>query len=707
MNTPESQKVQFGVFEVDLATGELRKAGTKVKLQDQPFQILSALLERPGEIVSREDLRQKIWRDDTFIDFDQGLSKAVNKIREALGDSADNPRFVETLARRGYRFIAPVERACGSAMLVGGSSVAGPKRRAQISVLAIFATLVLVSGWSGFQLYKWLVAGRPDVPFQKVKITSLTSTGTIMSAAVSPDGEYVAYVTSEAGMASLRLRQVLSSSSVQIGPPAKASYAGLTFSRDGSLLYYVKDDENIPPTLYESPVLGGAVKKVIADVGGQITLSPDGSRLAFIRNLPGSETAVIVANADGTAEQKLITGKKGQYFSGAVAWSPDGRTIAFGAGSLGSDIEAVLTVPAEGGLAKPITLSKWFHINHIAWLPNGRALILIAPDQRLGHQQIWYLSYPGGEVQRIVNDPNDYTDISLTSDARTLLAVQRDEVSSIWIAQKGEASSARQITTGASRYDGASGVAWAPDNRIVYGSRSIGSVEIWIMNLDGSNRRQLASDGRFPRVSPDGRHVVFTSDRAGIPHIWRVEIDGSNPEQLTNGQGESQADCSPDGKWLVYSAPDKGWTLWKAPSPEGPAEGHPVQLNQSVGVDPSISPDGKMIAFNYNNGRQAQPDTSPKAGTPVIPFEGGPPIRLIDGEMPVHWTSDGSAVLYVGDSGGVANIWSQPIAGGRPKQLTEFKTDEIFAFDWSRDGKQLALVRGTGTNDAVLIRDLK
>src|SRR6185295_17039159 len=108
MNTPESQKVQFGVFEVDLATGELRKAGTKVKLQDQPFQILSALLERPGEIVSREDLRQKIWRDDTFIDFDQGLSKAVNKIREALGDSADSPRFVETIARRGYRFVADV-----------------------------------------------------------------------------------------------------------------------------------------------------------------------------------------------------------------------------------------------------------------------------------------------------------------------------------------------------------------------------------------------------------------------------------------------------------------------------------------------------------------------------------------------------------------------------------------------------------------------
>src|SRR5215510_2321666 len=101
--------VCFGVFEVDLRAGELRKNGVKIKLQEQPFQILAMLLERPGEIVKREELQQKLWSNDTFVDFDNGLNKAINKIREALGDSADNPRFVETMARRGYRFIAPVE----------------------------------------------------------------------------------------------------------------------------------------------------------------------------------------------------------------------------------------------------------------------------------------------------------------------------------------------------------------------------------------------------------------------------------------------------------------------------------------------------------------------------------------------------------------------------------------------------------------------
>src|SRR5437016_4560384 len=104
-----TSKVKFGIFEADLRAGELRRNGSKVKLQEQPFQVLTVLLERPGEVVSREDLRTKLWPSDTFVDFDHGLNAAVRRLRDALGDSAENPRFVETLARRGYRFLAPVE----------------------------------------------------------------------------------------------------------------------------------------------------------------------------------------------------------------------------------------------------------------------------------------------------------------------------------------------------------------------------------------------------------------------------------------------------------------------------------------------------------------------------------------------------------------------------------------------------------------------
>src|ERR1700683_5325185 len=108
--SPAGRVVRFGVFEVDLAAGELRKSGRRIRLQEQPFQILALLLERPGEVITREEVRQKLWPADTFVDFDHSLNTAINKVREALGDSASSPRYVETLARRGYRFLAPVER---------------------------------------------------------------------------------------------------------------------------------------------------------------------------------------------------------------------------------------------------------------------------------------------------------------------------------------------------------------------------------------------------------------------------------------------------------------------------------------------------------------------------------------------------------------------------------------------------------------------
>jgi Tol biopolymer transport system component/DNA-binding winged helix-turn-helix (wHTH) protein len=695
-----SPRLRFGVFEVDLQSGELRKQGFKIKLQEQPFQVLAALLKRPGEVVTRDALREHLGASSAFVDFDHSLNKAINKIREALADSAESPRFVETLARRGYRWIAPVEYDCEAAP-AERSFIAASRRYRQWAIL-MFSAMVVALAWSGSRLYTGLVANKFSVPFQKTNISRITSTGATTNAAISPDGKYVAFVMSENGKASLWVRQIGTSSNVQISPPTAAGFEGLTFSRDGNFLYYIKNDGKGLATLYELPVLGGAARKLIADVPRQITVSPDGKRLAFTRFFPGKESAVIVANADGTGQRKLITRRGNEYFSGAVAWSPDGKSIVCASGIVTSEpSETLLAISVESGLAKPMTTATWFHVGSIAWIPNGRALIVNAADEISEVERIWHLSYPGGKARRIANDPNDYTGMSLTADAQSLVAVQRDQAYSIWIAPKGE-TSARQITSNASRYDGANGIAWTADNRIVYGSRSSSNFEIWIMKPDGSDRHQLADDGRFPRVTSDGRHVVFTSDRAGIPHIWRVDIDGTNHEQLTNGQGEVGADCSPDGKWLVYTAAQEGWTLWKAPTPEGPSGIRPVQLTQTLGADPSISPDGKMIAFNYRDEH-----ASPTEGTAVIPFEGGPPIKFIDFEMPVRWTSDGRAVLHVRVPVGVANIWSQPIAGGRPKQLTDFRAEEISSFDWSRDGKRLAFVRPAQTSDAVLIRNLE
>jgi Tol biopolymer transport system component len=222
---------------------------------------------------------------------------------------------------------------------------------------------------------------------------------------------------------------------------------------------------------------------------------------------------------------------------------------------------------------------------------------------------------------------------------------------------------------------------------------------------DGTGNKQLSVDASngCPAVSPDGRYIVWDSDRAGLFNIWRMDIDGSNYKQITAGPGEWFPQYSPDGNWLVYRVwgPGLSDSLWKRPT-EG---GEPVRLTDEIGWLPAISPDGKLIACNYRN------EASTKWQIALIPFDGGQPSFLdsLDPSSyrPIHWTPDGHAIAYAVTGGGVSNIWSQPLDGGPPKQLTAFREGLIFDFAWSRDGKQLALSRGTVNSDVVLISNFK
>jgi Tol biopolymer transport system component len=331
--------------------------------------------------------------------------------------------------------------------------------------------------------------------------------------------------------------------------------------------------------------------------------------------------------------------------------------------------------------------------------------LITARDHHEAPNQIWHVSYPGGVPRRLTSDSKPYFSISLTADSQTLLAVQSELQSDIWVAPGWKSGSARKVTFGTGSYGNAR---FAPDGRIVYSSAASGNGEIWIMNADGSNQKQLtaeAGETDYPAVSPDGRYVVFASNRAGAFNIWRMNSDGGNPVQLTRGNGERFPQCSPDGKWIVYNsvASDQNfYAVWKMPI-EG---GEPVRLTDSNTRYPAISPDGSRIAYFY-------PDESSDAKhkIAVIPFAGGQPERTFDvtqglDPLPfVHWFPDGQSLTYAAAREGVFNIWTQPLSGGKAKQLTYFKTEGGTLFDWSRDGKQLVFTRRLWTNDIVLMRN--
>jgi TolB protein len=333
-------------------------------------------------------------------------------------------------------------------------------------------------------------------------------------------------------------------------------------------------------------------------------------------------------------------------------------------------------------------------------MPHSQGLVLSAQEQLGGPTQLWYLAYPSGELERITNDLNNYNGVSVSADGNTMATVQRQISSSVWLAPNASAETAFKLTSGTN--EGSAGVALMRDGRVLYTVSGVGTSDLFVVNPDGSNPRQLTSNAALnvlPVVSTDGRYIVFVSTRTGVPHIWRMDSDGSNLKQITNGIAETNPIVSPDSQWIVYQDIND-LRMWKIPIDGGTAA---KLLDKLVG-QAAISPDGKLIACRFR-----EEDLSPfKLG--VISFATGEIVKAID--VPVIrsnlvWTPDSRAVLYMDALGGVSNIWSQPIDGGPAKQVTQFKSDLIFTFDVSSDGKQMVLTRGNVSDNVVLIADVK
>ena len=575
-------------------------------------------------------------------------------------------------------------------------------RPLRVTLAALGMSILL--GAIGYGVYRWAAAphGTP-LSFQNAKLTRLTTTGKASGVGISPDGKYVVHVQIDGGQQSLWTRQVATQSNVQIVAPAAVAYAdSMTFSPDGNYVYYNIASQDYPDrALFQVPTLGGTPKKLLENVqASPITFSPDGKQFVFVRVAQGQESALMIANADGTNERKLVTYKNPPEAVFSPAWSPDGKRIAYVLANFDSNDQTIFEAQVADGVTKPLTAQRWFRINRLAWLADGSGLLMLAPPGQSFGYQIWHLSYPQGEARQLTNDLNNYMGMSLAKDSNTLAVVQSEMEASIWVAPVGDASRARPITTGAGKAD--ISVDWTPDGRIVYRSNASGTDDIWITDADGGNRKQLTSNSRLnqgPAVSPDGRHIVFHSDRTGIPHLWRMNLDGSDQRQLTNGtSGEQGARFSPDGRWLLYRTTFGKQTLWKVPAD---GSGEPVQLTDQLARGPSVSPDGKLVAYFY------RAENAPWR-IAVAPLEGGQPLKTFDlNSTDLDWTPDGRAIVYIGVPGGVFNIFAQPLDGGKPAKLTDFKADSIFSFDFSHDGKQLALSRGAVTNDVVLISNFR
>ena len=567
------------------------------------------------------------------------------------------------------------------------------KLRSVIVLTFLVFALTGISFWG----FKSIRSNRSTDSFETMNLARLSSSKA-KAAAVSPDGKYIAFVKEEGAERSLWLRQIGTTSDIQIASQTDAGW--LVFSRDGKYLYH----RNFFGDIARMPVLGGPSSLVIKRTGSSIAFSPDSKRFAFLRgDYPTQgESSLLIANADGSGEETLASRRLPDSFERGVAWSPDGTTIA--CALMHADAQttyaSVVGINVDSGQEEKITTRRWLEINDIAWLADGHSLLLTASDEgSLFLQKIWQLSYANGQARRITNDFNIYEGLSLTADSKTIVTTQVSQAANIWLLPAAGRSPPMQITARDSNY---LGLSWTPSGELVYASDSSGSWDIWIKSPETGREKQLTVNRNgnvLPSISPDGRFVFFTSVRADNINVWRMDIDGGNLKQITNGNLDHSASCSPDSNWLVYVHDAAGKsTVWKVPTDGGAS----VQLTSNEAAHPVLSPDGKLLACSYGNGKVA-----------IIPFEGGPPLKVFEIPTPfviepgVQWAADGRDLTFVETRGGVSNIWSQPIAGGPRKQLTNFQSQEIFSFTWTRDGKQLAAARGTEIGDVVLITDFQ
>lgn len=639
-----------------------------------------------------------------------------SRIDETLGSvkpprSGKVPRWVSRIVSRGLSADPGDRWPTINALAAAVERRLGSRRRALVlGALAVTAMMVALM----FAIAKRSASLPPPArsqvalgAFREMSISRLTTSGRITHAAISPDGKYAAHVSVDADGESLWVGQVGAPSRTRVAGPAATEYVSVTFAPSGDSVYYLTlDRDKGDSVLYRVPVLGGPSSMVVSAVG-PVGFSPDGSQIAFLLGTNEGESALIVANADGTHARTLATRRQPEFLNGvwaAPAWSPDGKTIACPVwlSGAGGQYATIGGVSVANGSLTPLTSQRWSSTGQPAWLADGSGLLFTARESATAPAQIWHVALDGGAARRVTHDLNDYHDLSLTADASRLTAVQVHSASSIWVAPEGDANRVKQI---ASNAGWTQETAWTLDGRIVFSSSAGGSAEVWVMNADGSNPKQLTTGARVScglTVSPDGHSIFFASDRAGRFNIWRVDSEGGGLERLTAGDGEFYPRATPDARWVVFQRGEVEPRLWKVPA----GGGEPVQVTETRALGPAVSPDGKLIAYHH-----LDPDVDKSRWRiGVVSSAGGPRLKWFD--LPptvtqrfVRWSPDGQSIAYVNSPRGLSDIWLQPLDGSPPRRLTAFKAEQILAFDWSRDGRSLALVRGVETSEVVLIRD--
>lgn len=634
---PASAHLRVGEFEVDLRCGELRRNGDKIKLQERPFQILAALIEQPGEVVTREVIRQKLWPSDTFVDFEHSINTAVKKLREALGDDAENPSFIETLPRYGYRLIAPVE-VIETISASRALPPAPPPRKSSVAAMSIaLSILVLVAGSLLFLMRFQRHRSVAPPPSTWVQITAFSDSAT--SPVLSPDGHMLAFIR---GPDTFITRGQIYVKFLPDGQPVQLTHDNLlkmapAFSPDGSRIAYTTTDPNYGWNSWVVPVLGGEPEKLL----------PNAAALTWV-----DRTHVMFSEAGSVMSMGVVTatesraGERNVYHPTALrgmahrSWiSPDAASVLI------SEMDHLgwlpcRVLPFDGSTSGEVVGPKNARCTYAGWSPDGHLLYFSANAGDGYH--IWRQHYPRGVPEQLTFAPTEEEGIAVAPDGHSLLTSAGIRESTVWVH---DARGDRQVSGEGFALVPGLGFAgntdrsvFSPDGKKLFyllhkdGARAYKSGELWAADLvSGTSEVVLPgiSMSEF-QLAPSGDRIAFIAqDAQGMSHAWVASLDRRTPpKQLTSSVTDGISFGPGSDMYLLMKEESEEFLYHLAAGETTPQRVIPEAIQNLVGISPHAE---WLISGN----------------DPVIarPQHGGPAIRVCN-FCSIAWAPDGK-FLYL------------------------------------------------------------
>jgi Tol biopolymer transport system component/DNA-binding winged helix-turn-helix (wHTH) protein len=708
MDTATSPKsVRFGIYQVDFRAGELRKGGIKLKLGGQPFQVLAILLERPGDLFTRAELHKRLW-PDIFVDVEHNLNTAINKIREVLGDSAENPRFIETLPRRGYRFIAPVE--------ADGPIQPNQSRSKRIRPL-LLGCAVLVTAVLGVVAYQKVRV--PAAPTQGILRRLTFDPGLQSGATWSPDGTSIAYSSDRGGTFNVWVQSINGGDPVRItkGPGPNWQPA---WSPDGRSIAYRSEAGDGGLYVISAHGDSGLAQK-IASLGYYPHWSPDGSQILFQSTRVSLATRLYVVDLRGSAPREVLPDLTKKLYAISAAWYPDGKRVTVRTwDAMPSTVPSFWTAPIAGGPAihsevnpeifktlETLTgtgIVGWAESDFsFAWTPSGNAIYLERSMRRA--RNLWRLNVDPESlrvvgIERLTTGPSSDTELALSADGKRLAFTGESRQVRTWMVPF-DANGGRILGPGHPVTPEAV-EAWepnlSPDGRsLAFCGRRADKWDLWVVSIPDGHEIHVGGDDYTrdrPQWSPDSARLAYTRTNltTGVLQLMLWSKETGEEQVLTDPEPNVSVvyDWPPYSGGLLVSRTNSGtgnnelWFMPVSAAPHAQAAARKIAADPALDMyQPHLSPDGRWIVFEGV-------ENVDSSCLYVIPATGGPWKRITNSghwDDKPRWAPDGKTIYYLSERGGFFDVWGirfDPAQGtrvGKPFQLSSFSIPNLMTAD--------------------------